>query len=124
MLRSTDRTSAVDKFRAAVAEFDEEIPEILSAIVYAKRQELCKYLTHRVFTQTTDQVLLDYNFNVETVISSDSYSKVNEQLLHLELVLQCEDKLRRVTIEMNAAEAERFLQNLEAIEGELLVASK
>ena len=69
-------------------------------------------------------MLLDYNFNIETIISSDSFYRVNEQLLILELLLQNEDKLRRVTIEMNPAEAERFLQNIEAIEGELLVASK
>ena len=54
VLRSTDRSSAVDKFKTAVADFGEELPEVLSAIIFAKRQELCKYLTHRVFTQTTD----------------------------------------------------------------------
>ena len=54
------------------------MPDVLAAIIFGKRQELCTYLTQRVFRQATDQVLLDYNFNVETVISSDSYAQVNE----------------------------------------------
>ena len=58
-------------------------------------------------------MLLDYNFNIETILSSDSYAKVNEQLLNMELILQCEgDKLRRVTIEMNLVEASEFLSKL------------
>ncbi len=51
---------------------------MLSAIIFGKRQELCKYLTNKVFSQATDSVLLDYNFNIETIISSDSFAKINE----------------------------------------------
>ena len=122
-LRNSTRGSAPDKFKAAVAEYG-EVPDVLSAIIFGKRQELCKYLTHKVFCQTTDSVLLDYNFNIETIISSDSYAKVNEQLLNVELILQNEDKLRRVTIEMNLVEANEFLSKLQTIESELITASK
>ena len=81
-------------------------------------------MTHRVLQQTTDSVLLDYNYNIETVIASDSLMKVNEQMLVLELILQCTDEIRRVTIEMNLMEASEFLQKLTQVESELLAASK
>ena len=84
----------------------------MAAIIFAKRQELCKYLTQLVFTQSTDKTLIDYNFNVETIVSSDSFARVNEQLLNIELVLKCHDQLERVTIEMNLTEASDFLQRL------------
>jgi len=58
------------------------------------------------------------------VISSDSFIKVNEQLIILELVLSCQDQLRRVSIEMNLAESNEFLQKLQTIESEMIVASK
>lgn len=58
------------------------------------------------------------------MISSDSFIKVNEQLIILELVLSCQDQLRRVSIEMNLAESNEFLQKLQTIESEMIVASK
>ena len=48
-------------------------------------------LTELVFRQSIDSYLLDYNYNIETVISSDSFSKQNEQLLVLELMLAQND---------------------------------
>ena len=48
-------------------------------------------LTELVFRQSVDSYLLDYNYNIETVISSDSFSKQNEQLLVLELMLAQND---------------------------------
>jgi hypothetical protein len=42
----------------------------------------------------------------------------------MELILQCEDELRRVTIEFNISEATEFLQKLTTIENELIYASK
>ena len=69
-------------------------------------------------------MLLDWNFNVETVVSSDSLLKVNEQLLVLELVIQCTDELRRVTIELNMQEMHDFLSKMATIENELMQASK
>ena len=85
-LRSTTRSSNLESFKTALAGYG-EVPDVLSAIVYGRRQETAKYLTQSVFRQSTDSVLLDYNFNVETVISSDSYLKVHEQILNLELIL-------------------------------------
>ncbi len=76
-MRQTQRTSTPDQFKQAIANAS-DVPDVLAAIIFGKRQELCTYLTQRVFRQATDQVLLDYNFNVETVISSDSYAQVNE----------------------------------------------
>jgi hypothetical protein len=66
-------------------------------------------------------VLLDYNFNIETVLASDSFSKVNDQLLTLELILKYEDEsLRRVNIEMNLEETASFVNQLKAIEKEVV----
>ena len=61
--------------------------EIIAVSVFARRNELVKVLTELVFRQSVDSYLLDYNYNIETVVSSDSYSKLNEQLLVLELFL-------------------------------------
>ena len=61
--------------------------EIIAVSVFARRGELVKVLTELVFRQSVDSYLLDYNYNIETVVSSDSYSKLNEQLLVLELFL-------------------------------------
>ena len=61
--------------------------ELISVVIFSRRNELAQVLTELVFRRAHDSYLLDYNFNVETVISSDSFYKVNEQLLNLELVL-------------------------------------
>ena len=52
--------------------------EIIAIAVFARREELVKVLTELVFRQSVDSYLLDYNYNVETVLSSDSFSKQNE----------------------------------------------
>ena len=68
-------------------------------------------------------MLLDYNFNIETIIASDSFSKVNEPILNLELILRCGDsKIKRVNIEMNLDESFEFVDRLKLIEKELLTA--
>ena len=61
---------------------------------------------------------------METVVASDSYLKVHEQILNLELVLQCDDQLKRVTLELNMQEATDFLTKLQTIESEIVSASK
>ena len=86
-LRGSNRASSLDAFQDALKRAHEDVPDMLAAIIFAKRQELSSYLTHRVLQQTTDAVLLDYNYNIETVIASDSLMKVNEQMLVLELIL-------------------------------------
>ena len=68
--------------------------------------------------------MLDYNFNIETIIASDSCIKVNEQILNLELLLRCGDsEVRRVNIEMNLEETTEFVNNLKQIQTELVSAS-
>ena len=68
-------------------ELDLKFAEIIAFGVFARRNELVKVLTELVFRQSVDSYLLDYNYNIETVIASDSFSKLNEQLLVLELLL-------------------------------------
>ena len=68
--------------------------------------------------------MLDYNFNIETIIASDSCIKVNEQILNLELLLRYGDsEVRRVNIEMNLEETTEFVNNLKQIQTELVSAS-
>ena len=71
----------------AIAELDLRFGEMIALAVFARRNELVKVLTELVFRQSVDSYLLDYNYNVESVVSSDSFSKLNEQLLVLELFL-------------------------------------
>lgn len=69
-------------------------------------------------------MLLDYNFNIETVLASDSFSKVNEQLLVLELILrQGDESLRRVNLEFSKQEAVDFVARLKSVEKEVVAAS-
>ena len=97
-LRKTASASTLDVFKNSVAEFiqagfseDQEIDlkmaEMVAIAIFARREELSKVLTELVFRQSVDSYLLDYNYNVETTIGSDSFAKVNEQLLVLELFL-------------------------------------
>ena len=97
-LRKTASASTLDVFKNSVAEFiqagfseDQEIDlkmaEMVAIAIFARREELSKVLTELVFRQSVDSYLLDYNYNVETTIGSDSFAKVNDQLLVLELFL-------------------------------------
>lgn len=128
VLRKSQATSSIDAFKTAVSDFitklteaepeataniDLKFAEIAALAIFARRNELVKVLTELVFRASVDSYLLDYNYNVETVISSDSYSKLNEHLLVLELFLAqndaSEEKVRRVVIEMNVDEARHFV---------------
>jgi hypothetical protein len=54
--------------------------------------------------------LLDFNYNIETVLSSDSFLKVNEPLMVLELFLSAENNgIKRVVVELNIDEARAFV---------------
>ena len=109
--------------------------EMVSVAIFARREELAKVLTELVFRQSVDSYLLDYNYNIETTISSDSFSKVNDQLLILELFLAQNapspgesgnfgDKhIRRVVVELNLEEARTFVGKLRDIEKEIIAAS-
>lgn len=102
--------------------------EMVAVAIFARREELAKVLTELVFRQSVDSYLLDYNYNIETTISSDSFSKVNEQLLVLELFLAQngpspgesgnfgDKNIRRVVVELNLEEARTFVGKLRDIE--------
>lgn len=144
VLRKSTATSNVDAFKQAVSDYivklQEQEPEVTSEInfkfaeiiafgVFSRRNEIVKVLTELVFRQSVDAYLLDYNYNIETVISSDSFSRQNEQLLVLELMLAQNDasegqQIRRVTIEMNVEETRAFVSKLKDIEREVLMASQ
>ena len=86
-------------------------------------------MTELVFRASVDSYLLDYNYNIETVISSDNFSKQNEQLLVLELFLAQNDVnegqlVRRVQIEMDVDETRAFVAKLRDMEREMLQASQ
>lgn len=92
-LRKSQATSSTDAFKVAVSDFITKLTdaepdatsdlnlkfaEIIAFAVFARRQEVAKVLTELVFRQMVDSYLLDYNYNVETVISSNTFSKQNE----------------------------------------------
>lgn len=67
-------------------------------------------LTELVFRKTSDSYLLDFNYNIESVLSSDSFMKVNESLMVLELYLSADnDAVKRVVVELNIDEARAFV---------------
>lgn len=56
-------------------------------------------------------------------MSSDSFLKINEPLMVLELYLSAQDDgIRRVVVEMNLDEARAFVNKLKAIEKVRLIA--
>ena len=110
--------------------------EMVAVAIFARREELAKVLTELVFRQSVDSYLLDYNYNVETTIGSDSFAKVNEQLLVLELFLaqngplpgqegsHSDKNVRRVVVELNLEEARTFVGKLKTIEKEIIASSQ
>ena len=80
-----------------------------------------------IMDQTADKVLVDYNYNVEFVMSSSSSQRVAQPLLVLELILKVNQDeykqinsaagktLQRVIIEMNQQEAADFVAKLNKI---------
>ena len=105
---------------------DAKMVDILAVCVFARREELRRVFTEIVFQRSVDTHLVDYNYNVEVssvclkicqlCVASESFSKVNELLLVLELFLRVEDgkRLERVVIEMNQQE---FVDFAEALAG-------
>ena len=126
-LRRSPPTSTLDYVKEAITSFvteqeiagvDAKMIEILSVCVFSRREELRKVLTELVFQSAVDRHLVDYNYNVELCLSSDTMLKVNEPMLVLELFLRgCDGKeLERVIIEMNKVEAKAFVSKLREIE--------
>ena len=146
-LRKTASASTLDVFKNSVAEYiqscfseaqeiDFKMAEMVAIAIFARREELAKVLTELVFRQSVDSYLLDYNYNVETTIGSDSFAKVNEQLLVLELYLaqngpqtgedgsHSDKNIRRVVVELNLEEARTFVGKLKNIEKEIIASSQ
>ena len=90
--------------------------------MFSRREELRKVLTELVMSSALDKHLVDYNYNVELCLASDSLMRVNESMLVLELFLRGSDgkDLERVVIEMNKQEARAFVAKLKEIEKEVL----
>ena len=105
-----------------VAGVDAKMIDILAICVFARREELRKVLTELVFQSAVDRHLVDYNYNVELCLSSDTMMKVNEPMLVVELFLRgCDGKkLERVIIEMNKVEAKAFVMRLKEVEREIV----
>ena len=98
--------------------------ELIAVAIFTRRDELVQVLTELIFRKSSDSYLLDYNYNIETVLSSDSFMKVNEPLLVLELYLSGEDEsIKRVVIELNIDEARAFVSQLKEIEKVRLIAN-
>ena len=101
-LRKSPPVSTLDFVKEAITAFitdfeiagvDAKMIEILAICVFARREELRKVLTELVFQSAVDRHLVDYNYNVELCLSSDTMMKVNEPMLVLELFLRgCDGK--------------------------------
>lgn len=130
-LRKSPAITTLDYVKEGIANFvtemevagiDAKMVDILSICVFSRREELRKVLTDLVFQSSVDRHLVDYNYNVELCLSSDTMMKVNEPMLVLELFLRgCDGKeLERVIIEMNKVEAKAFVGKLREIEREII----
>ena len=98
-LRKTHRTSSLDDYKSSVnARFAEEgfeaeqvntkTLDIIAASIFARREEMRKILTAKMLEQSADKSLIDYNYNVELVMSSSSSQSVMQPLLVVELHLK------------------------------------
>ena len=67
---------------------DQKLIDLMAVAVFARRDELAQVLTELIFRKSSDAYLLDYNYNIEMCLSSDSFMKVNDPMLILELLLQ------------------------------------
>eukprot|EP00347_Sterkiella_histriomuscorum_P024249 403331790 len=133
-LRKSSPLSGLDVLKEGIFNYvqDQQITlenkliEILSVCVFSRREELRRVFTELIFQQSVDMHLVDYNYNIEICMASESYSKVNEPMLILELFLRGQDgkQLERVVLEMNAQEAKAFVGKLREIERELIGASQ
>ena len=110
-LRKSAPLTTLDVLKEGVASYlaqqqiamEAKLIDILAVCVFARREELRKVLTELVFQRSVDTHLVDYNYNIEICVASESHSKVNEPLLVLELFLRGDDgkRLERVLVEMN-----------------------
>ena len=83
-----------------------------------------------VLEQSNDQTLIDYNYSIEMVMSSDSSNKIGEPLLMLELTLKLNQDgqgrdysgrtMQRVILELNMDETRDFMDKLKQISNEVV----
>ena len=66
-------SSVLELEEAGAPELDLKFAEIIAVATFSRRQELMKVLTELVFRQSQDSYLMDYNYNIETTLSSDIY---------------------------------------------------
>ena len=82
-LRKTHRASGLDDYKQSVATrfaeegFEEDqisskTLDIIAASIFARREEMRKILTAKILEQSADKTLIDYNYNVELVLSSSA----------------------------------------------------
>lgn len=106
VLRKTQTATTLDVYKQSILDWfteqgfnfevaeGEETPlnaktiDIMATTIFARRIELQTILTDLVLGQSTDKQLLDYNYNVEMVISSSTSSKVAQPMMVLELLLR------------------------------------
>ena len=81
-----------------------------------------------ILDQSSDKVLLDYNYNIEYVMSSSTTQNIGQPMMVLELVLKVNQDeyvsvntaagktLQRVIIEMNTTETIDFVAKLQKIQ--------
>ena len=50
--------------------------EILASCIFARRDEIQRILTQIVLESSSDKFLIDYNYNIEFVMSSSSAAKI------------------------------------------------
>lgn len=97
---------------------------------YSRRSELRKVLTELVFKSVQDASLLDYNYNIEQVLWSDSCKQVCESMLVLELFIKTgegqggHDQIKRVVVDCTLEETREFVGRLVSIEKEVVAASQ
>ena len=144
-MRKTHSASTLDVYKSSILSwlseqegFDaENLPinqksiDIIGTSVYARREEIQQTLVEMILNDSSDKVLIDYNYNIELVMSSSSSQNVATPLLILELFLRVNHdeqsgenhggkSIQRVLIEMDKEEARDFTQRLQEIEKEIV----
>ena len=82
------KTIVSERFENAKLQTTGKVIDIIAAAVLARREEMRKIFTGLVLNETSDKNLIDYNYNVELVISSSSSQSVQVPMLTLELLLR------------------------------------
>ena len=102
-MRKTVNASSLDLYKQSVAEWftaqgiqidseeghkiSQKTIDIIATTIFARREEIQQILVELVLKGTNDKYLIDYNYNIEFVMSSSSSQKVASPLLVLELLL-------------------------------------